>query len=235
MIKHYPHRELGRHQDGWLDARYHFSFANYHNPERQGFGALRVINDDIIKAGSGFDTHPHKNMEIITYVRNGAITHRDSRGNLGRTEAGDVQVMSAGRGIYHSEFNLESEDTNLFQIWIYPNERDVKPKWSSRTFPKSAHNSTLPLLVSGYAEDQNENVLHIHQKARIYGGVIKAGESINHPITNQAYLLVSEGTVTIDGKIFSKGDGAEITDLEHVLLHANDTAEIVIIDVPTTH
>lgn len=235
MIKHYPYYGLGHHDHGWLDARHHFSFSEYHNPQRMEFGALRVINDDIIKAGAGFDTHSHKNMEIITYVRKGAITHRDSNGNVGRTEAGDVQVMSAGTGIFHSEFNLESEDTNLFQIWIYPREKDVEPKWDSLTFPKSKVDEKLPLLVSGFAEDQRKDVLNIHQDARIYGGVIDSGQSIHHPITNQAYLLLSEGEIMLDGKVLKKGDGAEITDVQSVMIQANKTSEIVIIDVPEIH
>jgi len=235
MIKHYPYKDLGHHDLGWLDARYHFSFSEYHNAQRIRFGALRVINDDIIKAGSGFDTHPHKDMEIITYVRKGAITHRDSQGNVGRTEAGDVQVMSAGAGIYHSEFNLESEDTNLFQIWIYPREKGVKPKWDSLNFPKAQVDEALPLLVSGFAEDIGKDVLNIHQDARIFGGVIGSGRSINHPVTNQAYLLVSEGEVIVDGQILSKGDGAEITDVENIIVEAKKTSEVVIIDVPTVH
>ena len=147
MIKTYTFEQLGHANHGWLDARHHFSFANYYNPERMGFGALRVINDDIIKAGAGFDTHPHKDMEIITYVRKGAITHRDSRGNQGRTEAGDVQVMSAGTGIFHSEFNLESEDTNLYQIWIEPNKIGVQPRWDAREFPTEETEGVLTLLV----------------------------------------------------------------------------------------
>ena len=110
MMTHYPYANLGHANHGWLDARHHFSFASYHNSKRERFGVLRVINDDVIKAGAGFDTHPHKNMEIITYVRKGAITHKDSKGNVGRTVAGDVQVMSAGTGVYHTEFNLENED-----------------------------------------------------------------------------------------------------------------------------
>ena len=235
MIKHYPYKDLGHHDFGWLVARYHFSFSEYHNAWRMGFGALRVINDDIIKAGTGFDTHPHKDMEIITYVRNGAITHRDSEGNVGRTEAGDVQVMSAGTGIYHSEFNLESEDTNLFQIWIYPREKNVKPKWDSLTFPKAKVDQALPLLVSGFAEDLDKDVLDIHQDARIFGGVIGSGQSICHSITNQAYLLISEGEIILDGKILSKGDGAEITDIESFSIEARETSEVVIIDVPEIH
>lgn len=235
MIKHYPYNNLGHHDLGWLDAKYHFSFSEYHNAHRMGFGALRVINDDIIKAGTGFDTHPHKDMEIITYVRKGAITHRDSKGNVGRTEAGDVQVISAGTGIHHSEFNLESEDTNLFQIWIYPRVKNVEPKWDSLTFPKGKVTKSLPLLVSGFAEDQSDNVLHIHQDARIFGGVIERGQSIRHFIKNQAYLLVSQGEITLEGKTLSKGDGAEITDSESFLIEANQTSEIVIIDVPQIH
>ncbi len=232
MIKHYPYSKLGHHDLGWLDARYHFSFSEYYNARRMGFGTLRVINDDIIKAGTGFDTHPHKDMEIITYVRKGAITHRDSKGNVGRTEAGDVQVMSAGTGIHHSEFNLESEDTNLFQIWIYPREKNVKPKWDSLTFPKMKVEKTLPLLVSGLPEDRSDDILHIHQDARIFGGVIDRGQSIRHLIKNQAYLLVSEGEVILEGKTLSKGDGAEITDIESFIIEANQASEIVIIDVP---
>ena len=114
MLRNFPYDTLGHANHGWLDARHHFSFANYRNSDRMGFGALRVINDDVIAPGSGFDTHPHRDMEIITYVRKGAITHQDSRGNKGRTAAGDLQVMSAGSGILHSEFNLESEETSIF-------------------------------------------------------------------------------------------------------------------------
>src|ERR1700742_2117012 len=131
-----PYEKLGHADHGWLDARHHFSFAHYWNPDRVHFGALRVINDDKVAPGRGFGTHPHDNMEIITYVRQGAITHKDSMGNTGRTGAGDVQVMSAGTGVFHSEHNLESEDTKLYQIWITPNKRGVKPRWEAREFPK---------------------------------------------------------------------------------------------------
>ncbi len=233
MITHYPYKKLGHHDYNWLDARYHFSFSEYQNPDRIDFGALRVINDDIIKAGAGFDTHPHKDMEIITYVRKGAITHRDSKGNSGRTEAGDVQVMSAGTGIYHSEFNLESEDTNLFQIWIYPREKSVEPRWDSRRFPKEKAGKSLPLLVSGFDEDQAGDVLYIHQDARIYGGTLKAGQEINHALADQAYLLISEGKIDIDGLVLTKGDGAEITQQESITLKALETSEVVIIEVPS--
>lgn len=228
MITVYPYEELGHADHGWLDARHHFSFASYHNPARKGFGTLRVINDDIIKAGAGFDTHPHRDMEIITYVRKGAITHRDSKGNEGRTKAGDVQVMTAGTGIFHSEYNLESEDTSLYQIWIEPNKLGVQPDWDAYEFPKEPANDTLKLLVSG----DGEAPLFINQNARIYAGTLTAKSAIDHPIHQQAYLLVSEGEIELEGKRLKKGDGAEISDIRSVHLLAHSDAEILVIDVP---
>jgi len=232
MIKHYPYENLGHHDMGWLDARYHFSFAAYHNRERMGFGALRVINDDIIKAGAGFDTHPHKDMEIITFVRRGAISHRDSQGNEGRTLAGDVQVMSAGTGIFHSEFNLENEETTLYQIWIYPRENGIKPVWGKREFPQTPVETSLPLLVSGRLEDKKSGALYIHQDAAIFGGRMNAGVEVKHPIRSQAYLLVSEGQIEVDGILMTRGDGAEITDVDVVAIKAIQASEVIVIDVP---
>lgn len=228
MIKTYAYEQLGHADHGWLNARHHFSFASYHNPERMAFGALRVINDDIIKAGAGFDTHPHQDMEIITYVRKGAITHRDSRGNLGRTEAGDVQVMSAGTGIYHSEFNLESEDTNLYQIWIEPDKTGVEPRWDASQFPTEEAEAGLTLLVSG----DGRAPLQIHQDATIHAGRINAGSEFEHAIKHQAYLLVSKGTITLDGHSLRQGDGAEIRDTDSIKLAAESDADVLIIDVP---
>lgn len=232
MITRYPYENLGHHDHGWLDARYHFSFGDYHNRERMGFGVLRVINDDIVKAGAGFDTHPHKDMEIITFVRKGAISHRDSQGNEGRTKAGNVQVMSAGSGIEHSEFNQEEEDTSLYQIWIRPREKGVKPRWDGLEFPQKPAVDALPLLVSGIKEDDGKGALYIHQDARIYGGLVKAGTVIKHPVRGQAYALVSGGSIDIDGEALEKGDGAEITDVSAVQIKASEDAEIIVIDVP---
>jgi hypothetical protein len=228
MITHYPHANLGHANHGWLDARHHFSFANYQNPERQQFGVLRVINDDVIKAGAGFDTHPHRNMEIITYVREGAITHRDSNGNVGRTEAGDVQVMSAGTGVFHSEFNLESEDTNIFQIWIEPNQLGVKPRWDSYKFPKEPTADSLMLLVSG----DGDAPLSIHQDAFIYTGHLIEGTELTHPIKHQAYVLVSEGSLELEGRLLNKGDGLEVAELSSINLKALSNARVLVIDVP---
>lgn len=232
MITVYPYETLGRADHGWLNARYHFSFSEYHNPERMGFGALRVINDDRVKAGSGFDMHKHTDMEIITFVRSGAITHRDSRGNEGRTAAGNVQVMSAGTGIYHSEFNLESEDTTLFQIWIRPRERGVEPRWDMAEFSSRKAGESLPLLVSGRAAHRSTEALFIHQDASIYGGVLEAGQEITQPIEDQAYLLVSRGEVEIFGSPIGTGAGVEIRDTRSVTIKARTDAELILIDVP---
>ena len=228
MITIQRYHQLGHADHGWLSARYHFSFANYYNPERMGFGVLRVINDDVIQAGTGFGKHPHRNMEIITYVRKGAITHKDSQGNQGRTVAGDVQVMSAGTGIFHSEYNLESEDTNLYQIWIEPNQLGVTPCWDAHAFPKQNEHNELILLVSG---DQDAP-LFIHQDARIYAGKLPENVSIEQPIKHQAYVLVSEGEIEIDGQTAHKGDGIQITDQPSVSFKTNEAAEILLLDVP---
>lgn len=231
MITIYPYEQLGHTNHGWLDARHHFSFANYQKVNRHDFGVLRVINDDVIEAGAGFDTHRHSNMEIITYVRKGAITHRDSHGNKGRTEVGDVQVMSAGRGIFHSEYNLESEDTNIFQIWIEPNKTGVEPVWNSHSFPKNPVENKLSLLVSG---DGNAP-LFIHQDVYIYAGQLDQGTVINHPIVHQAYLLVSEGLLEINGQKIKKGDGVEITDIQSVQIRSLEDSKVLVIDIPTSN
>lgn len=228
MITHYPYVNLGHANHGWLDARHHFSFASYQDPQRQQFGVLRVINDDVIKAGEGFATHPHKNMEIITYVREGAITHRDSNGNVGRTVAGDVQVMSAGTGVFHSEFNLESEDTNIFQIWIEPDQMEVTPKWDSYQFPNEPTADSLGLLVSG----DGKAPLSIHQNAFIYAGLLIKGTELEHAIKHQAYVLVSEGSLEIEGHSLYKGDGLEVSGLSSIALKALTDTKVLVIDVP---
>jgi redox-sensitive bicupin YhaK (pirin superfamily) len=233
MIKIYPYEKLGHADHGWLDARHHFSFARYWNPNREAFGVLRVINDDRVAAGHGFGAHPHDNMEIITYVREGAITHKDNLGNVGRTGAGDVQVMSAGTGVTHSEHNLEDRDTRLYQIWIEPNRENVEPHWEARAFPKTeVKDGALPVLVSGRAEDAGKGALFIHQDAAIYGGRLKAGTEIRQAIRGDAYLLASFGSFSANGAILKQGDGAEVTGDKMLTLKAETDAEILIIDVP---
>ena len=234
MIKHYPFQQLGKAKYAWLDTHHHFSFAQYYNPRRMGFGRLRVINDDRIAAHSGFPEHPHKNMEIITFVRSGAISHEDSRGNKGVTGAGEVQVMSAGKGIWHSEFNQGSQAASMFQIWIEPNSHNVAPRWDSMAFPKKATNSHLPLVVSGYVEDRQQ-ALFIQQDARIFAGKLVKGSEIIHQITHQAYVIASQGQFTLgNGQQIvemAKGDGAEVTQQKFVTIKAQQDCEIIIIDV----
>lgn len=232
MITVYPYKDLGHANHGWLDARHHFSFARYWNPDRMDFGALRVVNDDIVAGGNGFGTHPHDNMEIITYVRQGAITHKDSLGNEGRTAAGDVQVMSAGTGVFHSEYNLEKEDTRLYQIWITPEKRDVEPRWETRGFPKEDVGFALPLLVSGQPEHKDSGALYIHQDAAIYGGRLKAGTEVQVMVKHQAYVLASSGSFALNGQKLSQGDGAEVTGVKTFTVTADTDAEIIVIDVP---
>jgi redox-sensitive bicupin YhaK (pirin superfamily) len=171
-------------------------------------------------------------MEIITYVRKGAISHEDSAGNKGITAAGDVQVMSAGSGIEHSEFNRSEEAANLYQIWIMPHKKNVRPRWDQAKFPKNDVKDQLPLLVSGRDEDEGKGALFIHQDAAIYGGRMQAGNSITQEIKYGAYILVSEGEIEINGENLSKGDGASIADEDRVTVLAKSGAEILIIDVP---
>ncbi|MBL6785557.1 MAG: pirin family protein [Rickettsiales bacterium] len=231
MIKIYPCNELGGATYDWLKTKHHFSFADYYNQDRMAFGKLRVINDDIIKADSGFGMHPHRNMEIITYVRTGAITHRDNQGNEGVTKAGNVQVMSAGSGIIHSEFNNQKDDTTLYQIWIETNQKGVKPRWDSYEFPKSYVKNQLKLLVSG----DKKAPLFIYQDAFIYAGLLKAGCEIKHKIHNQIYILASKGEFKINDKVLKKGDGAEVTNLSEVTISAIEESEILVIDVPNAN
>lgn len=238
MIKHIQQQQLGRAQYGWLSSCFHFSFANYYNPKRMGFGKLRVINDDVIKAGYGFDAHPHKNMEIITYVRSGEVSHQDNQGNKGITKAGEVQVMSAGSGIVHSEYNLADEPLILYQIWIETQRYNVKPRWQTQPFPTQAMQDKLSLLVSGDVSHQPDpQVLFINQQANIYAGVLKKGTLIQHHIHHQVYLLASQGQFIVSdmGKasvVLKQGDGAEITQVNTITIEALSDCELLLIDTP---
>src|ERR1051326_3725334 len=175
MIDIRKFESLGHADHGWLNARHHFSFASYHDPSRMGWGRIRVWNDDQIAARSGFPPHPHRDMEIVTYVRTGAITHQDSMGNKGRTAAGDVQVMSAGTGVRHAEFNLEDETTTLFQIWIETDKPGAKPDWGMKPFPKSDRSGKFAVHASGDAGDE---ALTINADAKVLGATLTAGETI---------------------------------------------------------
>jgi redox-sensitive bicupin YhaK (pirin superfamily) len=173
MIELRPFDSLGGADHGWLKAKHHFSFADYRDPHRMNWGALRVWNDDAIAPNSGFPPHPHADMEIVTYVREGAITHQDSLGNVGRTEAGDVQVMSAGTGIVHAEYNREPGETRLFQIWIQPNRHGRTPQWGAKPFPKGDRAGRFVAMASG--DEADTEALPISADARVLGATLKAG------------------------------------------------------------
>ena len=224
--------ELGTFENDWLDAHYHFSFAHYYDPRKMGLGPLRVWNDDKTRPHSSFDAHPHRDMEIITYVRKGAISHRDSLGNEGRTEAGDVQVMHAGTGIVHSEMNLEDEETVLFQIWITPNKAGYAPGWEMRTFPKTAVTGALPALASG--RDIHSDVPVLHQDAAVHGGRVDEGETVTHELGagRAAYLVVSEGAVEVNGTFVDTRGSASIRQEETLSIKALEDSEVVLVDVP---
>ena len=199
MIELRPFDSLGAANHGWLDAHHHFSFAGYHDPARTSWGNLRVWNDDTIAPQTGFPPHPHRDMEIITYVREGAITHQDSLGNKGRTEAGDVQVMSAGTGIRHSEYNLEDVTTKIFQIWIIPTRDGEPPQWGAKPFPKGERSGKFVTLASGYENDND--ALPIRTDARVVGATLRAGETAEYPLGKhrKAYLVPAKGAVQSGG------------------------------------
>jgi len=230
MIERRPFAELGHANHGWLDTRHHFSFADYHDRDRMNWGSLRVWNDDEIGPHTGFPPHPHADMEIITYVRSGAITHEDSAGHKGRTEAGDVQVMSAGTGIVHSEFNREDETTTLFQIWILPTRRGGPPAWGAKPFPKDDRAGRFVVLASGREGD--EDALPIRADARVLGATAKAGTEVHYPLarSRHAYLVSAKGTVEVNGVRIGPRDGVAVTDEAGLTVKAVDDAELVLVD-----
>jgi len=230
MIDIRPFDTLGHADHGWLDARHHFSFANYYDPSRMGWGAIRVWNDDRIAARSGFPPHPHADMEIITYVRTGAITHQDSLGNQGRTGAGDVQVMSAGTGIRHAEYNLEDEATTLFQIWVQTDRPGAAPSWGAKPFPKGERAGSFVTLASGF--DADEDALRINAAARVLGATLKAGETAELSIDSHRhiYLVAVGGAILVNGKRAAPRDGIAVTGLDAIRIEAEEDAEIVLVD-----
>jgi redox-sensitive bicupin YhaK (pirin superfamily) len=221
---------LGGADHGWLKAKHHFSFANYYDPKRMGWGSLRVLNDDEIAPNSGFPPHPHADMEIITYVREGAITHKDSLGNEGRTEAGDVQVMSAGSGIRHAEYNLEPKTTRIFQIWIEPDSRGGQPTWGAKPFPKADRAGKFVTLASGLPGD--EDALPIRTDGRVLGATLKAGETAQYTLSadRHAYLVAAAGAVEVNGVRLDARDGAAITGEPTLAVTALEDSEVVLVD-----
>ena len=230
MIDRRPFDKLGGADHGWLKAKHHFSFASYYDPRNMNWGSLRVWNDDEIAPNTGFPPHPHSDMEIITYVRDGAITHQDSLGNKGRTVAGDVQVMSAGTGIRHSEYNLEPETTRIFQIWIEPKTFGAAPSWGAKPFPKGDRSGKFVTLASGFADDAD--ALPIRTDARVLGATLKAGESTTYALgkDRSGYLVPAVGTVEVNGVKLNARDGAGIKDEEVITVTALEDAELVLVD-----
>ncbi|MCA1749381.1 MAG: pirin family protein [Parasphingopyxis sp.] len=230
MIDKRPFDSLGHADHGWLDARHHFSFADYHDPERMGWGPIRVWNDDTIQPGTGFPPHPHKDMEIITYVRTGAITHEDSLGNRGRTEAGDVQVMSAGTGVRHSEYNLEDEPTTLFQIWIETAKPGAEPGWGAKPFPRGDRSGRFVTLASGFEEDTD--ALRIQTPSRVLGATLKAGERLDYAVGEgrYAYLVPATGRLAANDVELDARDGAAVGGGTSLSLRALEDTEIVLVD-----
>jgi redox-sensitive bicupin YhaK (pirin superfamily) len=228
MINIRPFASLGHADHGWLDARHHFSFANYHDPSRMAWGQIRVWNDDRIAAKSGFPPHPHRDMEIVTYVRTGAITHQDSLGNKGRTGAGDVQVMSAGTGVVHAEYNLEDEETTLFQIWIESDRPGAPPSWGAMPFPREARAGAFQLLASG---DASDGALTINADARIMGATLEGGRTIELEVDPARHLyLVPSAAVRINGVAAEARDGVAITGESKLVIEGDADAELVLVD-----
>ena len=231
MIDVRPFASLGGFRNGWLNAKHHFSFGEYRDTARMGLGRLRVWNDDEVAPGTGFDPHPHRDMEIITYIREGAITHQDNLGNVGRTEAGDVQVMHAGTGIVHAEYNKESVPTRLFQIWILPDARGVAPGWDTRPFPRDG--SGLRVLASGRAADAGGEALALHADAAVHAGTLSAGQVVEYALApgRAAYLVPARGAVTVNGVAVGTRDGAAVTEETVLRIVAGEETELVLVDV----
>jgi quercetin 2,3-dioxygenase len=231
MIEHRAMKTLSGDERSWLKARHHIAFSKGSDGLLHKWGALLAWNDDEISPGTGFPPHSHADTEIITYVREGAITHEDSLGHRGRTVAGDIQVMSAGAGIRHSEYNLEPSVTRIFQIWIAPERRGGAPSWGTKSFPRLDRSGRLIVLASGFPEDTE--VLPLRARARVLGGTLRRGEQWEYAISNErlGYLVPTRGAVEVNGVRIDARDGATIKDTSRVALRALEESEVVLVDV----
>jgi hypothetical protein len=232
MIQIRKSDDRGRFDFGWLDTRHTFSFGEYYDPRFLGFSALRVINEDVVAGGHGFPTHPHKDMEIITYILEGAIEHKDSLGNGSVITPGEVQRMSAGTGIRHSEANpLPDEKTRLLQIWIFPEKRDLAPGYEQTAFTKEQRQGTLKLVGS---HDGRDGSVTIHQDVDLYASLLKPGDTVHHDLKpgRVAWLQVANGALTLNGQALAQGDGAAVAKENALTLSATQDAEILLFDLP---
>ncbi len=231
MIQKRNSEDRGHANHGWLETNHSFSFGNYYNPDFTHFGQLRVMNDDIIQPGKGFGTHPHDNMEIITYMVDGAIRHEDSMGNSEVLGEHMVQRMSAGSGITHSEFNASNtEETRLLQIWVIPDQRGYEPRYEDRTFDPKEKQGKLKLIVS---PDGRDGSFDIHQDVRMYASILKKGEAVSHSFDNgrSGWLQVVNGRVTINGEEYTRGDAAIIREESEVTITSEDNSEFLLFDL----
>ena len=225
--------ERGGADHGWLNAKHYFSFANYQNPEKVHFGLLRVLNDDIIAGGTGFPTHPHENMEIVTIPFTGALQHKDSTGGAGVIKAGDVQIMSAGSGVRHSEFNdSKTEAVNLFQLWVYPKKRNITPRYDQKTYDVNDRINKWQVVVSPKEEDK---ALWINQDAIFALTKLEAGKSLSYENSfkgNGVYLVVINGSVKVNDSILNKRDAAGISETDSFTVTASEDAELLAVEIP---
>ena len=231
MIRIRKAEDRGSADHGWLQARHTFSFAGYRDVEYMGFRSLRVMNEDRIAAGQGFGTHPHHDMEIVTYVLEGALEHKDSMGNGEVLRPGEFQRMSAGTGITHSEFNPSStEPTHLYQIWLLPSQKGVKPSYEQKQFPENERRNQLRLVASPTADDGS---LLIQQDARIYLGSLDAREQVSHELKPErhAWIQVLRGAVTVNNQSLTTSDGAAVSDETALMIAATNDAEIMLFDL----
>ena len=232
MIKITKSEERHHANFGWLDTHWHFSFGAYYDPSNENWGALRVFNDDIVEPGQGFGTHPHRDMEIITYVLSGELEHQDSTGNKGVIHPGEVQVMSAGSGLYHSEYNHSKKNpVHFLQIWIYPRTVGSKPRWEQHQFaPSERKGKLLPIVSSG----DLAGTLKIDQDAQIYVSSLAAGTELKHSTQphRKTYLFTIEGEVAVNGVKLAGGDQARIADESELKIKATKDSEIILLDVP---
>jgi quercetin 2,3-dioxygenase len=225
-------QERGHANHGWLDTWHTFSFADYHDPREMGYGPLRVINDDTVEAGAGFGTHGHRDMEIITYVLEGALEHKDSMGNGSVIRPGDVQRMSAGSGVTHSEFNpSRDERVHLLQIWIEPDRKGVRPSYEEKHFPADERRGRLRLIAS---PDGREGSVAIHQRAFVHAAILGTNDAVTHELDEKrrAYVHVARGRVSVNGERLESGDGAKISGVEKVVLDEAQNAELLLFDLP---
>jgi len=231
MIQHRRKVDLDGQNLGWLKARYHFTVRPSGNAQHRALGSLIVWNDDEVAPGAGFPMHPHRDVEIISYIREGAVTHTDDAGGQGRTAAGDVQVISAGSGIRHAESNCDATPLKLFQIWIRSNQHGAPPRWQSKPFPRIHNAGRLVTLASGLPGD--DDALPIRAAARVMGVTLKAGETVSHPLAtlSQVYLVPALGSVLVNGEPVETGDGVALSEAPGIVIEATEEAEVVMVEV----